>query len=122
MGVGLGFGLQQIASNFISGFIILLDRSVTIGDYIQLEDGRAGTLRELNMRYSILETFDGKEIIEPTLVLAQVHRQTPDLIDREPGETVGRQDFGLERNDRLILDCQFNFRTSAPSTRSSSTG
>ncbi len=65
LGVGLGFGLQQIASNFISGIIILLDRSITIGDYIELEDGRAGTLRELNMRYGILETFDGKDIMVP---------------------------------------------------------
>ncbi len=41
LGVGLGFGLQAIASNFISGLIILLDRSLTVGDYIELEDGRA---------------------------------------------------------------------------------
>ena len=66
LGVGLGFGLQQIASNFISGIIILLDRSLTIGDYIQLEDGRKGTLRELNMRSATLETFDGKDIMVPT--------------------------------------------------------
>jgi small-conductance mechanosensitive channel len=61
LGVGLGFGLQQIASNFISGIIILLDRSLTIGDYIQLEDGRAGVLRELSMRSATLETYDGKD-------------------------------------------------------------
>ena len=65
LGVGLGFGLQQIASNFISGIIILVDRSITIGDYIQLEDGRAGTLRELTMRSATLETFDGKDIMVP---------------------------------------------------------
>jgi len=65
LGVGLGFGLQQIASNFISGIIILLDRSISIGDYLELEDGRAGTLRELNMRYGILETFDGKDVLVP---------------------------------------------------------
>lgn len=65
LGVGLGFGLQQIASNFISGIIILLDRSLTIGDYIQLEDGRTGTLRELSMRSATLETFDGKDIMVP---------------------------------------------------------
>jgi small-conductance mechanosensitive channel len=65
LGVGLGFGLQQIASNFISGIIILIDRSITIGDYIELEDGRAGTLRELTMRSATLETFDGKDIMVP---------------------------------------------------------
>lgn len=65
LGVGLGFGLQQIASNFISGLIILLDRSITIGDYIQLEDGRSGTLRELSMRSATLETYDGKDIMVP---------------------------------------------------------
>lgn len=65
LGVGLGFGLQQIASNFISGIIILLDRSITVGDYIELEDGRAGILRELNMRSSTLETFDGKDVVVP---------------------------------------------------------
>lgn len=65
LGVGLGFGLQQIASNFISGLIILLDRSVSTGDYIELEDGRSGTIRELNMRATTLETFDGKDIVVP---------------------------------------------------------
>lgn len=65
LGVGLGFGLQSIASNFISGIIILLDRSITVGDYIQLEDGRSGTIRELNMRSAIIETYDGKDIMVP---------------------------------------------------------
>lgn len=65
VGVGLGFGLQQIAANFISGIIILIDRTITIGDYIELEDGRAGRLRELNMRSATLETFDGKDIMVP---------------------------------------------------------
>jgi small-conductance mechanosensitive channel len=65
LGVGLGFGLQSIASNFISGIIILMDRSITVGDYIQLEDGRSGTIRELNMRSAILETYDGKDIMVP---------------------------------------------------------
>lgn len=65
LGVGLGFGLQQIASNFISGIIILLDRTIAIGDYIELEDGRKGVLRELTMRSATLETFDGKDIMVP---------------------------------------------------------
>ncbi len=65
LGVGLGFGLQSIASNFISGIIILLDRSITVGDFIQLEDGRSGKIRALNMRSAILETYDGKDIMVP---------------------------------------------------------
>jgi small-conductance mechanosensitive channel len=65
LGVGIGFGLQAIASNFISGIIILLDRSISIGDYVELEDGRTGIVRELNMRSTTLETFDGKDIMVP---------------------------------------------------------
>ncbi len=65
LGVGLGFGLQQIASNFISGIIILLERSIKVGDYIELEDGRTGILQNINMRSSTLATFDGKDIMVP---------------------------------------------------------
>jgi small-conductance mechanosensitive channel len=65
LGVGLGFGLQAIASNFISGIILLLDRSLKVGDYIQLDDGTAGTIREMNMRSTLLETYDGKDVMVP---------------------------------------------------------
>lgn len=65
VGVGLGFGLQAIASNFISGIIILLDRTVSIGDYVELADGSTGIVRELSMRSTTLETYDGKDIVVP---------------------------------------------------------
>jgi small-conductance mechanosensitive channel len=65
VGVGLGFGLQAIASNFISGIIILLDRSISVDDYIELEDGRTGIVRELTLRSTTLETFDGKDVMVP---------------------------------------------------------
>ena len=65
VGVGLGLGLQSIASNFISGIIILLDRSLTVGDFVELDDGQKGFVREFRMRYTVLETYDGKDILVP---------------------------------------------------------
>ena len=65
VGVGLGFGLQAIASNFISGVIIIMDKSVSVGDYIDMEDGKSGLVTQLNLRSTTLETFDGKDIVIP---------------------------------------------------------
>lgn len=65
LGVGLGFGLQAIASNFISGMIILLDGSLKVGDFIELDDGQAGTIVKMNMRSTLLETYTGKDIMVP---------------------------------------------------------
>jgi len=65
VGVGLGLGLQSIASNFIFGIIILLDNSITIDDYIEINDEQKGFVREFRMRYTVLETYDGKDIVVP---------------------------------------------------------
>ncbi|MBF7073546.1 mechanosensitive ion channel [Glaciecola sp. MH2013] len=65
LGVGIGLGLQTIASNFISGIIILLDKSLTVGDFVELDDGQKGFVREFRMRYAVLETYDGKDILVP---------------------------------------------------------
>ncbi len=63
VGVGLGLGLQSIASNFISGIIILLDNLITIDDYIEINADQKGFVREFRMRYTVLETYDGKDIV-----------------------------------------------------------
>jgi potassium efflux system protein len=60
VGVGPGFGLQKIASNFISGVILLLEGQTTVGDYVELDGGQAGTIVKMTARAAILETFDGK--------------------------------------------------------------
>lgn len=65
LGVGLGFGLQKIASNFISGIILLMERSIRIGNLVELDNGTFGHLRKLGARASIVETFDGKEVMVP---------------------------------------------------------
>lgn len=65
VGVGLGFGLQKIASNFISGIILLLEGQATVGDFVELDGGESGTIIRLGARATILETFDGKWIVVP---------------------------------------------------------
>ena len=65
IGVGLGFGLQKIASNFISGIILLLEGQATVGDYVELDGGEAGTIVKMTARATILETFDGRWIVVP---------------------------------------------------------
>lgn len=64
IGVGIGFGLQKVASNYISGFIILLDRSVRIGDMITV-DSQYGEVSQINTRYTLLRALDGTETIVP---------------------------------------------------------
>lgn len=68
LGVGLGFGLQKIASNYVSGFIILLDGSVRIGDLVII-DGRQGTITAITSRYVLLKLADGTEAIIPNETL-----------------------------------------------------
>ena len=64
LGVGLGFGLQKIASNYVSGFIILLDRSVNLGDMVQV-GSFTGVIREINTRYSVIRNTAGEELVVP---------------------------------------------------------
>lgn len=73
LGVGLGFGLQRIASNYVSGFIILLDKSMQIGDVITV-DAHYGVVSDLRTRYLVLRKLDGTEVIIPneTLIVNSV--------------------------------------------------
>ncbi|MEM7520685.1 MAG: mechanosensitive ion channel domain-containing protein [Pseudomonadota bacterium] len=65
IGVGLGFGLQKIASNFISGVILLVEGQATVGDYVELDGGEQGKIVKMMARAAILETFDGRWIVVP---------------------------------------------------------
>jgi len=68
LGVGLGFGLQKIASNYVSGFIILLDRSIRIGDRLMV-DNRVGYVSKITSRFVVLKSADGSEILVPNEAL-----------------------------------------------------
>jgi small-conductance mechanosensitive channel len=65
LGVGIGLGLQQIAANFVSGIILLVEGQTTVGDYVELDGGEKGTIVRMTARACILETFDGKWIVVP---------------------------------------------------------
>ena len=65
LSLGIGLGLQPIAANFVSGMIILFDRSVRVGDFVSLDDGREGFVEAINMRSTTVETTDGKDIMVP---------------------------------------------------------
>lgn len=65
LGVGIGFGLQKITSNFISGIILLVERSIEVSDLVEMDGGIYGFVRSINARYILIETFDGKEIMVP---------------------------------------------------------
>ncbi len=64
LGVGLGFGLQKIASNYVSGFIILLDRSLRLGDAINV-GGLQGIVTQIRTRYTVVRGLDGNETLVP---------------------------------------------------------
>ncbi|MFW5432318.1 MAG: mechanosensitive ion channel family protein [Methylophilaceae bacterium] len=65
LGVGIGFGLQNIFNNLVSGIIILLERTLKVGDFVDLESGVMGRVSEINMRYTRVTTNDEVDIIVP---------------------------------------------------------
>ncbi len=106
LGVGIGFGLQKIASNYISGFIILLDRSVTIGDLVTIEK-HTGKLVKMTARYVVVRALDGTEAIIPneTVITSTVINQS--YTDRKVAIAMSVQvsyDSDLDLAMRLMTD------------------
>src|SRR5215813_13974345 len=81
LGVGVGFGLQNIVNNFVSGLIVLFERPVRVGDAVQISDVQ-GEVRRIGIRSSTVRTWDGAEVVVPNsmLVSEKVTNWTP--IDR----------------------------------------
>ncbi|WP_430433065.1 mechanosensitive ion channel family protein [Methyloversatilis sp.] len=82
LGVGLGFGLQKIMANYVSGFIILLDRSIRIGDLISVGTDR-GQVQQITTRYTVLRSPSGVQSIVPNETLVSSVVQNEGLSDRE---------------------------------------
>lgn len=69
IGIGVGLGLQQAMNNFVAGMILLFERSVKVGDFIELENGLQGTVRAINMRSTSLTTNDNLDVVVPNSLL-----------------------------------------------------
>ncbi len=65
LGVGLGFGLQTIFNNFVSGLIILFERNLKVGDFVELASGIHGTVRDIQIRATRITTNDNIDILVP---------------------------------------------------------
>ncbi len=87
LGVGIGLGLQRIASNYVSGFILLLDRSLHIGDLITV-DKYYGSVTRINTRYTLLHGLDGTETVIPNEMLVSSPVVNHSLSDRTVRLTV----------------------------------
>jgi len=126
LGVGLGFGLQRIASNFISGFIVLFDRSIRPGDVITIGDN-FGWVEELHARYVVVRDRDGVERLIPneTLITNEVinwsysdrnvRLKIPVSIsyDNDPEQAMALMEEAARANPRVLDDPQPSARLMA---------
>jgi small-conductance mechanosensitive channel len=106
LGVGLGFGLQKIASNYVSGFIILLDNSIRIGNIITVGNDR-GEVTRITTRYTVLKNLNGVEALVPNELLVGSVVQNESYSDPRVSVVLPVQvsyDSDLERAMAIMVD------------------
>ncbi len=86
LGVGLGFGLQKLASNYVSGFVILFERSLRIGDVVKV-DGFEGSITDITTRYTVIRAINGRESIVPNELLITQRVENSSLADPKVAQT-----------------------------------
>lgn len=82
IGVGVGFGLQKLAANYVSGFVILAERSLRIGDLVKV-DNFEGRITDINTRYTVLRSSAGREAIVPNEMLITQRVENASLADNK---------------------------------------
>lgn len=106
LGVGIGLGLQKIASNYVSGFLVLIERALRIGDNVRV-DGFEGRITDINTRFTVIRAGNGKESIVPneTLITQRVENLTQS--DRQfalSTTIVVGMDSDLQQVNTILLD------------------
>ncbi len=81
IGVGIGFGLQKLAANYVSGFVILAERSLRIGDLVKV-DNFEGHITDIKTRYTVIRALSGRESIVPNEMLITQRVENLSLADR----------------------------------------
>lgn len=80
IGVGVGFGLQKIAANYVSGFVVLAERSLRIGDMVKV-DGFEGRITDIRTRYTVIRALNGRESVVPNEMLITQRVENASLAD-----------------------------------------
>ncbi|MEI8168412.1 MAG: mechanosensitive ion channel domain-containing protein [Rhodoferax sp.] len=128
IGVGVGFGLQKLAANYVSGFVILAERSMRIGDNVRV-DGFEGLITQINARYTVIRSLAGRESIVPNEMLITSRVENLSLADTQVWQSsmvsVG-YDSDVELVMRLLNQAMLNhervLRTPEPSVALSNFG
>ena len=81
LGVGIGFGLQRLAANYVSGFVILAERSMRIGDMVKV-DNFEGRITDISTRYTVIRALSGRESIVPNEMMITQRVENSSLADR----------------------------------------
>jgi small-conductance mechanosensitive channel len=87
VGVGIGLGLQKLAANYVSGFVILTERSMRIGDTVHV-DGFEGQITQINARYTVLRSLNGRESIVPNEMMITQRVENLSLADSKVSQAV----------------------------------
>jgi small-conductance mechanosensitive channel len=105
IGVGIGFGLQKLAANYVSGFVILAERSMRIGDSVQV-DNFSGVITEINARYTVIRSLSGRESIVPNEMLISNRVENLSLADPKVWQSTNvavAYDSDVDLVTRLLL-------------------
>lgn len=102
LGVGIGFGLQKVAASYVSGFVILTERNLRIGDFVKVENFE-GVITEINARYTVVRAQTGRESIVPNEMLISTRVENLSLADAVVVQTT-QVVVAFDSNAEVVID------------------